>query len=68
MFQKLHTSYFVPLVKLCIQNYPFITGNSSSAILDGVATVSLLKLGEDYTVTMPYAHVKGITYQNVAFQ
>jgi len=35
-------------------------GNSSSAILDGVASVSLLKNGEDYSVTMPYAHVKGI--------
>lgn len=35
-------------------------GNSSSAILDGTATITLLKLGEDYTVNMPYAHVKGI--------
>lgn len=36
-----------------------ISGNSTSAILDGTATLTLLKLGEDYTVTMPYAHVKG---------
>jgi len=36
------------------------SGNSTSAILDGTATLTLLKLGEDYTVTMPYAHVKGI--------
>ena len=36
------------------------SGNSSSAVLDGTATLTLLKLGEDYTVTMPYAHVKGI--------
>lgn len=35
-------------------------GNSTSAILDGTAILTLLKLGEDYTVTMPYAHVKGI--------
>lgn len=35
-------------------------GNSTSAILDGTALLTLLKLGEDYTVTMPYAHVKGI--------
>ncbi|XP_065070860.1 oxysterol-binding protein-related protein 8-like isoform X1 [Rhopilema esculentum] len=35
-------------------------GNSSSAILDGTATVTLLRLGEDYVVNMPYAHIKGI--------
>jgi len=35
-------------------------GNSTSAILDGVATLSLLPLGEEYTMSMPYAHVKGI--------
>eukprot|EP00112_Aurelia_sp_Birch-Aquarium-sp1_P025049 Seg815.7 transcript_id=Seg815.7/GoldUCD/mRNA.D3Y31 product="Oxysterol-binding protein-related protein 8" protein_id=Seg815.7/GoldUCD/D3Y31 len=35
-------------------------GNSSSAILDGAATVTLLKLGEDYILNMPYAHIKGI--------
>eukprot|EP00794_Sanderia_malayensis_P018145 gene18145-19955_t len=35
-------------------------GNSSSAILDGTATVSFLRLGEDYLVNMPYAHIKGI--------
>lgn len=35
-------------------------GNSSSAILDGAATLSLLRFGEDYVVTMPYAHCKGI--------
>ena len=34
-------------------------GNSSSAILDGAATVTLLKLGEDYILNMPYAHIKG---------
>jgi len=35
-------------------------GNSTSAILDGVATLSLLARGEDYNMTMPYAHCKGI--------
>ena len=35
-------------------------GNSTSAILDGVATVSLLGRGEEYVMTMPYAHCKGI--------
>ena len=33
-------------------------GNSTSAILDGVATLSLLTRGEDYNMTMPYAHCK----------
>ncbi|XP_067121819.1 oxysterol-binding protein-related protein 8 isoform X2 [Centruroides vittatus] len=35
-------------------------GNSLSAILDGTARLSLLTRGEDYTLTMPYAHCKGI--------
>lgn len=35
-------------------------GNSTSAILDGTATLTFLKLGEEYTVDMPYAHVKGL--------
>jgi len=35
-------------------------GNSTSAILDGMATLSLLARGEDYVMTMPYAHCKGI--------
>jgi len=35
-------------------------GNSTSAILDGTATLSFLPRGEDYTLTMPYAHCKGI--------
>ena len=46
-----------------------ILGNSSSAVLDGTATLTLLKLGEDYTVTMPYAHVKGffISFHSFVF-
>ncbi|KAK7871635.1 hypothetical protein R5R35_001821 [Gryllus longicercus] len=35
-------------------------GNSTSAILDGVALLTLLPRGEDYTLTIPYAHCKGI--------
>ncbi|XP_076472177.1 oxysterol-binding protein-related protein 8-like isoform X2 [Babylonia areolata] len=35
-------------------------GNSLSAILDGVATLTFLERGEDYFITMPYAHCKGI--------
>jgi hypothetical protein len=35
-------------------------GNSTSAILDGVATLTLLPRGESYTLTVPYAHCKGI--------
>ncbi|CAH0562663.1 unnamed protein product [Brassicogethes aeneus] len=35
-------------------------GNSTSAILDGTAVLSLLPRGEDYKLTVPYAHCKGI--------
>ncbi|XP_048731335.2 oxysterol-binding protein-related protein 8-like isoform X2 [Ostrea edulis] len=35
-------------------------GNSLSAILDGTAKLTFLKRGEDYLITMPYAHCKGI--------
>lgn len=35
-------------------------GNSTSAILDGVAILTLLPRGEDYCLTVPYAHCKGI--------
>lgn len=35
-------------------------GNSTSAILEGVATISLLPRGEEYVMTLPYAHCKGI--------
>lgn len=34
-------------------------GNSLSAILDGVAVLTFLERGEDYFITMPYAHCKG---------
>ncbi|XP_025831382.1 oxysterol-binding protein-related protein 8 isoform X2 [Agrilus planipennis] len=35
-------------------------GNSTSAILDGIAVLTLLPRGEDYTLTIPYVHCKGI--------
>ncbi|XP_035708543.1 oxysterol-binding protein-related protein 8 isoform X4 [Folsomia candida] len=35
-------------------------GNSTSAILEGQATLTLLPRGEAYVMTMPYAHCKGI--------
>jgi len=35
-------------------------GNSTSAILEGLATISLLPRGEEYVMTLPYAHCKGI--------
>ena len=35
-------------------------GNSLSALLEGSACLSLLPRGEDYIITMPYAHCKGI--------
>lgn len=44
----------------CILAKSKFYGNSTSAILDGVATLSLLPRGEDYLMTMPYAHCKGI--------
>ncbi|KAG7196696.1 hypothetical protein KM043_016027 [Ampulex compressa] len=35
-------------------------GNSTSAVLDGIAILTMLPRGEDYTMTIPYAHCKGI--------
>ncbi|KAI1282071.1 Oxysterol-binding protein-related protein 8 [Halotydeus destructor] len=43
-------------------------GNSVSAILDGTARLSLLTRGEDYTLTMPYAHCKGILMGNLSLE
>lgn len=37
-------------------------GNSSSAILDGTATLTLLRFGEEYVMSMPYAHCKGLFF------
>jgi hypothetical protein len=35
-------------------------GNSVSAVLDGTARLTLLSRGEEYSITMPYAHCKGL--------
>ena len=43
-------------------------GNSLSAILDGNVTLTLLNLGEEYIVTMPYAHCKGILYGKMTME
>jgi hypothetical protein len=40
--------------------YLRFVGNSTSAILEGQATLTLLPRGETYVMTMPYAHCKGI--------
>ncbi|XP_055900549.1 oxysterol-binding protein-related protein 8-like isoform X2 [Biomphalaria glabrata] len=44
----------------CILAKSKFYGNSISAILEGVATLTFLERGEDYLMTMPYAHCKGI--------
>ena len=43
-------------------------GNSISAILDGTARLKLLTRGEDYLVTYPYAHCKGILLGTLALE
>lgn len=40
---------------------PSVVGNSLSAILDGKARLLFLSRGEEYVITMPYAHCKGKT-------
>lgn len=47
-------------VNVIKKSYLCITGNSLSAILDGYGRLTFLNRGEDYIVTMPYAHCKGI--------
>lgn len=43
-------------------------GNSLSAILDGKARLTFLSTGEDYIITMPYAHCKGILYGTMTME
>ncbi|XP_004713661.2 oxysterol-binding protein-related protein 5 isoform X3 [Echinops telfairi] len=43
-------------------------GNSLSALLDGKATLTFLNRAEDYTITMPYAHCKGILYGTMTME
>lgn len=44
----------------CILAKSKFYGNSTSAIMDGCANLTLLPHGEDYVITMPYAHCKGL--------
>lgn len=43
-------------------------GNSVSAILNGKVRLSLINRGEDYFMTMPYAHCKGILFGGLTFE
>ncbi|XP_037373293.1 oxysterol-binding protein-related protein 5 isoform X2 [Talpa occidentalis] len=43
-------------------------GNSLSALLDGKATLTFPGLGEEYSLTMPYAHCKGILYGTMTME
>ncbi|OXB63562.1 hypothetical protein ASZ78_008838, partial [Callipepla squamata] len=43
-------------------------GNSLSALLDGKAKLMFLNRGEDYIITMPYAHCKGILYGTMTME
>ncbi|XP_046861335.1 oxysterol-binding protein-related protein 8-like isoform X2 [Xenia sp. Carnegie-2017] len=48
------------VVNGCILAKSKFYGNSTSAIMDGLATLTLLPHGEDYVISMPYAHCKGL--------
>ncbi|XP_078534468.1 oxysterol-binding protein-related protein 8 isoform X2 [Lissotriton helveticus] len=43
-------------------------GNSLSAILEGEGRLTFLNRGEDYVMTMPYAHCKGILYGTMTLE
>ncbi|KAK0141049.1 Oxysterol-binding protein-related protein 5 [Merluccius polli] len=43
-------------------------GNSLSAILDGKARLHFLSRDEEYVITMPYAHCKGILYGTMTLE
>uniref|UniRef100_A0A8D0GAH4 Oxysterol-binding protein n=1 Tax=Sphenodon punctatus TaxID=8508 RepID=A0A8D0GAH4_SPHPU len=43
-------------------------GNSLSALLDGKAKLTFLSSGEEYIITMPYAHCKGILYGTMTME
>ncbi|CAG0885136.1 unnamed protein product [Cyprideis torosa] len=49
--------YTVSATVLCKSKF---YGNSTSAILDGMARLNFLPRGEEYTMTLPYAHCRGI--------
>uniref|UniRef100_A0A8C5JF81 Oxysterol-binding protein n=2 Tax=Junco hyemalis TaxID=40217 RepID=A0A8C5JF81_JUNHY len=43
-------------------------GNSLSALLDGKAKLMFLSRGEEYIITMPYAHCKGLLYGTMTME
>jgi len=43
----------------CILAKSKFYGNSLSAVMDGSAHLVFLNRGEEYVITMPYAHCKG---------
>ncbi|XP_051049421.1 oxysterol-binding protein-related protein 5 isoform X2 [Phodopus roborovskii] len=43
-------------------------GNSLSALLDGKAKLTFLNRKEEYTLTMPYAHCRGILYGTMTME
>ncbi|XP_018608134.2 oxysterol-binding protein-related protein 5-like isoform X2 [Scleropages formosus] len=43
-------------------------GNSLSAVLDGKARLVFLARDEEYVITMPYAHCKGILYGTMSME
>ncbi|XP_067849834.1 oxysterol-binding protein-related protein 5 isoform X2 [Heptranchias perlo] len=43
-------------------------GNSLSAILDGKARLRFINRHEDYIITMPYAHCKGLLYGTLTLE
>lgn len=43
-------------------------GNSLSALLEGDGRLTFLNRGEDYIMTMPYAHCKGILYGTMTLE
>uniref|UniRef100_A0A8C5L9P8 Oxysterol-binding protein n=1 Tax=Jaculus jaculus TaxID=51337 RepID=A0A8C5L9P8_JACJA len=43
-------------------------GNSLSALLDGKAKLTFLNRSEEYTLTMPYAHCRGLLYGTMTLE
>ena len=59
-FGKKSWTFSGTLLTLIFFHLCVLLGNSLSALLDGSARLTLLPRGEDYLITMPYAHCKGI--------
>uniref|UniRef100_A0A8C3LTN6 Oxysterol binding protein like 5 n=1 Tax=Chrysolophus pictus TaxID=9089 RepID=A0A8C3LTN6_CHRPC len=71
-------SHFIWMFRCCKQQSIYISihritllvsfCNSLSALLDGKAKLMFLNRGEDYIITMPYAHCKGILYGTMTME